>query len=240
MKTMIEIKNLHYDYGFGDVLHGVDFNICEGESVAIVGANGAGKSTLLLHLNGFFLPSKGEVVIDSVAVSKASLKKIRQKVGMLFPVSDDQLFMPTVYDDVAFGPKNLGLKGAELKSAVQGALKRAGVEHLSDRPVHELSTGEKKSAAFAGVLAMEPDVLVMDEPSAGLDPRSRRSMINLLNSFEQTKVIATHDLDMVCDVCQRVIVMNEGIVEADGVPSEVFQDEDFLYRCGLEKPACLL
>ncbi|ADD67107.1 cobalt ABC transporter, ATPase subunit [Denitrovibrio acetiphilus DSM 12809] len=234
---LVEVKDLFYNYPDGsEVLSGISFRITHGESVAIVGENGAGKSTLLLHLNGYYAPAKGEVRVGDMPVVKSTLNEIRKTVGMLFQDSDDQLFMPTVFDDVAFGPLNLGIPDAEVERKVAQALECAGVLHLKERSTHKLSTGEKKAVAFAGILAMSPDILVLDEPSASLDPKARRRMIKMLKSFTHTKIIATHDLDMAYELCDRVIVMHEGKIAADDTPDNIFTNDELLERCMLERP----
>lgn len=238
---LVEVKDLEYSYPDGNkALKGISFLITHGESVAIVGENGAGKSTLLLHLNGYYFAEKGEVRVGDIPVVKSTLNEVRRSVGMLFQTSDDQLFMPKVSDDVAFGPLNMGLPADEVEKKVDQALSEAGVLHLKDRYTHKLSTGEKKAVAFAGILAMSPDVLVMDEPTASLDPKSRRRMMNMLKGFTHTKIIATHDLDMAYELCDRVIVMHEGNIAADGKAAEIFKDADLLEKCGLEVPLSLL
>ena len=234
---LVEVSDLFYSYPDGkEVLHGVSFRITHGESVAVVGENGAGKSTLLLHLNGYHMPEQGSVRIGDMPVTKTTLEGIRRTVGMLFQNSDDQLFMPSVYDDVAFGPKNLGIPDSETERLVKESLEKTGTAHLIGRMTHKLSAGEKRGVALAGVLAMSPDVLVMDEPSSNLDPKARRRLINILKDFSHTKIIATHDLDMALDLCDRVIVIHEGRVAADGTPDEIFSNEKLLDETGLEKP----
>jgi len=234
---IVEATDLHYTYADGTPgIKGISFRITHGESVAIVGENGAGKSTLLLHLNGYLLPTKGTLRIGDYPLTKKNLKAVRRTVGMVFQDPDDQLFMPTVYDDVAFGPSNLGLPLEELETVVMQALETMGVSHLRDRPPYKLSGGEKRSVAIASILSMSPDILVMDEPTSGLDPRARRRLIEQLNNFEHTKIIASHDLDMAVDVCERAIVIHQGNVTADGPTLELLQDEVLLKRSGLEKP----
>lgn len=234
---IIEAIDLHYTYPDGTVgLNGVSFRITHGESVAMVGANGAGKSTLLLHLNGFLSPTQGEVRIGDYPVTAKNLKIVRRSVGMVFQDPDDQLFMPTVFDDVAFGPLNLGLAETEVKHKVAEALEIVGVPHLIERPPYKLSGGEKRAVAIATVLAMSPDILVMDEPSSSLDPMSRRRLIDLLKTFQHTKIIATHDLDMALDLCERTIVLHGGRITADGPTITLFQDSTLLARSRLEKP----
>lgn len=234
---IVEVKNLRHVYPDGtEALRGVSFRITHGETVAIVGANGAGKSTLLLHLNGCLAPSQGEVRVGDFPVTRSTLPEIRRTVGMVFQDPDDQLFMPTVRDDVAFGPLNLGLPAAEAERRVLDALERVGVAHLAARPPYHLSGGEKRRVAIATVLSMEPSILVMDEPTSGLDPHARRQLIGLLRDFRHTRIFTSHDLDMVLDLCDRTIVLHGGEVAADGPTREIFRDEELLARCRLEKP----
>jgi cobalt/nickel transport system ATP-binding protein len=234
---IVEADDLHYIYPDGTVgLNGVSFRITHGESVALVGENGAGKSTLLLHMNGYLTSSQGKLRVGDYHVSPTTLNTVRRSVGMVFQNSDDQLFMPTVFEDVAFGPMNLGLEKEELEHKVMQALETVGAAHLKNRPPYRLSQGEKRSVAIATVLAMSPDILVMDEPTASLDPMSRLNLIKLLKTFHHTKIIATHDLDMAMDLCERTIVLHEGRITADGPTMKLFQDEDLLHRSRLEKP----
>jgi cobalt/nickel transport system ATP-binding protein len=233
---IVEVVDLRYSYPDGTkALKGLSFRITHGESVAVVGANGAGKSTLLLHLNGYLTPQHGTVRIGDYPLTKETLQEIRRTVGMVFQDPDDQLFMPTVHEDVAFGPLNLGLPHQEVESRVAAALERVGASALKNRAPYHLSGGEKRAVAIATVLAMSPDILVMDEPSSNLDPAARRRLINLLTSFQHTKIIATHDLDMVMDLCPRTIVFHRGKIAADGPTEEIFRDEALLEACGLEK-----
>lgn len=234
---LVEVKDLEYVYPDGRrALDGVSFRITHGEAVGIVGANGAGKSTLLLHLTGILFPNAGSVRVGDWPVTKETLPQIRRSVGMIFQDPDDQLFMPTVGEDVAFGPLNLGLPVAEVEKRVIEALETVGALHLKDRPPYKLSGGEKKAAAIATVLSMAPDLLVMDEPSASLDPVSRRRLIAMLAGFKHTKIIATHDLDLILDLCERTIVLSEGKLLADGKTTKIFADKDLLHRGHLEKP----
>ena len=234
---IVEVQDLNHTYADGTkAVKGISFRIHHGESVAVVGANGAGKSTLLLHLNGYLTPQTGKVRIGDFPLTKETVKDIRKTVGMIFQNPDDQLFMPTVYDDVAFGPLNLGLPPGEVESRVQDALNRTDTEHLRKRPPYRLSGGEKRAVAIATVLAMSPDILVMDEPSSNLDPKARRTLIELLAGFKHTKIIATHDLDMVLDLCERTIVIKDGQVTADGRTADIFQDVGLLEASHLEKP----
>ena len=234
---LVEAENLRYVYPDGTVaLRDVSFRITHGESVAVIGANGAGKSTLLLHLNGYLAPTAGEVRIGDLSFTKKTLQEIRRRVGMVFQDPDDQLFMPTVYEDVAFGPVNLGLSPEEVEARVKGALERVGAERLRERPPYRLSGGEKKRVAIATVLSMAPDILVMDEPTNGLDPFARRRLIELMKDFRHTKIFTSHDLDMVLELCERTIVLHEGEVRADGPTLDIFRDDALLAACRLEKP----
>ncbi len=234
---IVAAENLCYSYPDGtQALQGVSFHISHGESVALIGANGAGKSTLLLHLNGYLTPREGRVRIGDFPLTRSTRDAVRRSVGMVFQNPDDQLFMPTVREDVAFGPLNLGLPSAEVEERVCEALRKVDARHLIDRPPYRLSTGEKRRVSIAAVLAMSPDILVLDEPTTGLDPRSRRQLIELLLSFTHTKIVATHDLDLVMDVCERSLVIHEGRILADGKTEEIFSDEALLARSHLEKP----
>jgi cobalt/nickel transport system ATP-binding protein len=234
---IVEVRNLRHVFPDGAVaLREVSFRISHGESVALIGANGAGKSTLLLHLNGVLAATGGEVRIGDSLLTKATLPDIRRTVGMVFQDPDDQLFMPTVYDDVAFGPLNLGLSGEDLEQRVRDALDRVGIGQLRDKAPYHLSGGEKKRVAIATVLAMAPDILVMDEPTSGLDPCARRQLMGLLREFSHTRIFTSHDLDMVLDLCERTIVLHEGEVMADRPTIEIFRDDALLARCRLEKP----
>ncbi len=233
----VDVRGLHHRYADGTAaLRGLDCHIGAGEAVAVVGANGAGKSTFLLHLDGLLQPSAGEVRVGELPVRRDTRVQVQRRVGYVFQDADDQLFMPTVEDDVAFGPLNLGLSPQAARERVQQALARVGAAHLATRAPWRLSGGEKRVVAIAGVLAMAPQVLVLDEPSAGLDPAARRRLIALLRSLPQTRIVATHDLDLALEVCTRVLVMHEGRIEADGVPAEVFRDTALLQRCHLEPP----
>ncbi len=202
----------------------------------MIGANGAGKSTLLMLLLGVLFPTGGEVRIGGAAVTEKSLAEVRRRLGMVFQNPDDQLFMPTVYDDVAFGPRNYRLDEKEVDRRVQNALDVMGIAPLSEKAPFKLSGGEKRSAAIASVLSMEPDVLVMDEPTAGLDPKSRRRVIRFLNQYGHTKMITSHDLDLIADTCRRVLLIQNGIIAADGPASSILTDEALLDACGLELP----
>ncbi len=236
----IEVRNLFFSYPDGtEALRGVSLNIEPGSAVALVGGNGAGKSTLLLHLNGYLPVERGEVRIGNTRITRETAALARKAVGMVFQNPDDQLFMPTVAEDVAFGPLNAGWPAAEVQRQVASALARVGMESVRDRPPYRLSAGEKRAVAIATVLAMSPDILVMDEPSSYLDPRARRRLITLLRSFDHTRIVATHDLEMVVEVCSRVIVMDAGRVVADGPVGDVLDNEELMLAHGLERPHIL-
>lgn len=234
---IVEAKELAYTYPDGNMaLKNISFLITHGESVALVGANGAGKSTLLMHLNGHLLPTEGNLRIGDFPLTKETVHNIRRSVGMVFQDSDDQLFMPTVYDDVAFGPLNMGFPADIVDERVKTTLETVGMTHLINRPTHRLSGGEKRSVAIATVLSMSPDILVMDEPTSNLDPKARRRLIELLKGFRHTKIIATHDLDMALDLCERTIVIKKGEVIADGKSVDILNDVGILSESNLEKP----
>jgi cobalt/nickel transport system ATP-binding protein len=236
----VELAAVGFSYPDGTrALEDVTFAVAAGESVALLGPNGAGKSTLLLHLNGYLAPTLGEVRIAGETLGKGTLAQARRAVGMVFQDPDDQLFMPTVRDDVAFGPLNLGLSTPEVEARVAAALARVDAAHLAERPPHRLSFGEKRVAAIATVLAMEPEILVLDEPSANLDPRGRRRLIELLRSFEHTKLVATHDLELAVQVCPRAIVLDGGRVVVDGPAVQLLNDEALMLAHGLERPHIL-
>ena len=237
---IIEFREVFFRYPDGTAaLKGVSFRIVHGESVGIVGANGAGKSTLLQHLNGCLLPTSGQVTIGDLNLTAATRGEIRRKVGSVFQNPDDQLFMPTVFDDVAFGPLNLGLDEAHVRERVESALSRVNGLALKNKPPHHLSAGEKSAVAIAAVMAMEPDILAMDEPAANLDPRSRRSLIGLLRTFRHSKLVASHDLDLILDVCERCIVIGEGRVVADGPSEDILSNRALLEANNLELPLSL-
>ena len=233
----LRFDDVHYRYPNGyEALCGVSFCITHGEKVALVGANGAGKSTLLLHTNGLLIPSQGEVVRGGIKLTRRTLPLVRQSVGLVFQDSDNQLFMPTVEEDVAFGPSNMRLEPEEIRRRVTEALDAVGALHLRGASPFRLSGGQKKRVAIATVLSMEPSVLVMDEPTSNLDPRARRQIIDLIRRFGHTTLIATHDMEMVLDLCDRTIVMKQGRIVADGSTRHVFGDLALLEECGLEQP----
>ncbi|MBN2533445.1 MAG: ABC transporter ATP-binding protein [Spirochaetales bacterium] len=229
-----------YHYPDGQkAIDDINFTITHGESVALVGANGAGKSTLLLHINGTIIPRQGIVNIGNIPVNEKTPEIIRKKVEIVFQNSDDQLFMPTVFDDVAFGPVNLNIPAEDVRFLVDHALEQVGALHSKDHPPYKLSAGEKRLVAIATVLPVFPEILVMDEPTSDLDPFSRRTIIQLLKSFHHTKIIATHDLDMTMELCERTIILNKGEISSDGPTEVLFNDNKLLAASHLEQPLCM-
>ena len=237
---IVEFKNVFFRYPDGtEALHDLSFRITHGESVGIIGANGAGKSTLLLHMNGYLMPTSGTVNIGDLHLTRQTRQEIRRKVGIVFQNPDDQLFMPTVYEDVAFGPLNLGMDEVDVRERVEAALNLVNGLDLRDKPPHHLSCGQKSAVTIASVMAVEPDILAMDEPTANLDPKSRRLLINLLKTFTHSRIIASHDLDLILDVCHRCIVIREGTVAADGPSREILSNRALLEANNLELPLSL-
>ena len=233
---VLQVHDLHFSYPDGhSALHGVSFKLCEGDKVALVGPNGAGKSTLMLHLNGI-LGGRGEIELGGLRLSRDNLPVIRSMVGLVFQNPDDQLFSPTVFEDVAFGPLHMGLPEAEVRTRVDSALEAVRMTSYKDRLSHHLSVGEKKRIAIATVLSMNPSVLILDEPSAGLDPRARRTLINLLRELPITMLVSTHDMKLVQELFPRTIVMDDGNIVADGLTMDILENEELLTAHGLEKP----
>jgi len=233
---VVKVSDLHFSYPDGhSALRGVSFNLCEGDKVALVGPNGAGKSTLMLQLNGILI-GRGGIEIGNMRLTRDNLPVIRAMVGLVFQNPDDQLFSPTVFEDVAFGPLHMGLPEEEVLRCVDSALEAVRMASYRDRLSHHLSVGEKKRIAIATVLSMNPSILILDEPSAGLDPRARRTLINLLRDLPITMLVSTHDMKLVQELFPRTIVMDEGLIVADGATGDILQDEPFLTAHGLEKP----
>ena len=236
MHHSIEVENLSFAYPDGHAaLRGISLHIAPGEKVALVGPNGAGKSTLILHLNGILI-GKGKVHVCGLDVDEKNLSRVRASVGLVFQNPDDQLFSPTVYEDVAFGPLYQGLSAPEVDERVKVALASVRMSEYARRVSYHLSTGEKKRIAIATVLSMQPEVLVLDEPTAGLDPRARRTLINLLRELPITMLVSTHDMRLVQELFPRTVVMDDGQIVADGLTTEILGDEALLNAHGLEKP----
>jgi len=240
----IEINGLRFRYPDGkEALRGVNFNIAEGECVGLIGPNGAGKSTLLLHFNGLLperLDGDSAIRIFGRPITSANIDEIRREVGLLFQDPDDQIFCPTVFEDVAFGPQQLGLARDQIAQRVRECLSRVRLSGFEDRMPHHLSGGEKRRVCLAGVLACESRILVLDEPTSDLDPRGRRELKQLLREIPATKIIATHDLELVAELCSRTLVLDEGTIVADGPTLPILSDEPLMLAHGLERPHILL
>jgi len=243
MNPALQLTNVRFHYPDGkEALRGISLRVAEGECVGLVGPNGSGKSTLLLHLNGI-LPERfdgdSHVRINGRLISREAVDSIRREVGLLFQDPDDQLFCPTVFEDVAFGPTQFGLSETEVRAAVRTALAATGLSGFEHRSPHHLSSGEKRRVCLAGVLACNPLILALDEPTSNLDPRGKRKLMVILKSLPVTKIIATHDLEMVVELCSRTIVLDNGEVVADGPTRELLGNEDLMMKHGLEKPHIL-
>jgi cobalt transport protein ATP-binding subunit len=233
----VDLQHVHFSYPDGfEALRGVDLHIESGEKVALVGPNGAGKSTLMLQLNGTLRPAHGSVRVAGLGVDKATIRRVRAEVGLVFQDPDDQLFSPTVFDDVAFGPLHMGLPADEVHLRVERALAAVGMAAFAHRVPHRMSLGQRKRVALATVLSMDPSILVFDEPSAGLDPRGRRELIRLLRTLDQTMLVSTHDMRLVAEVFPRTVVMDDGLVVADGPTDGILADGELLEAHGLEAP----
>ncbi len=234
---VLDVRGLAYAYPDGhQALFGVDLHVHQGERVALLGPNGAGKTTLVLHLNGILTAGAGSVSVSGLPVSKQHLQEIRRRVGIVFQDPDDQLFLGTVRQDVAFGPANLGLKGDPLERRVLSALDQVGMVDFADRPPHHLSYGQRRRVAVATVLAMEPEILVLDEPSSNLDPASRRELADILRGLDVTVLMVTHDLPYALELCPRSVVLSDGVVVADGPTFDVLTDDGLMSAHRLELP----
>ncbi|MEV0528344.1 ABC transporter ATP-binding protein [Streptomyces sp. NPDC050439] len=233
----LEVAGLAFAYPDGhQALFGVDMRIGRGERVALLGPNGAGKTTLVLHLNGILTGGAGTVTVAGLPVGKKHMAEIRRRVGIVFQDPDDQLFMPTVREDVAFGPAAAGMRGPELEARVEKALGQVGMAEFADRPPHHLSFGQRRRVAVATVLAMEPEILVLDEPSSNLDPASRRELADILRSLDVTVLMVTHDLPYALELCPRALILSEGVIAADGPTGELLADESLMAAHRLELP----
>ena len=237
MIKYLKINNLSYAYPDGHkALKGIDFSINQGESIAILGPNGAGKTTLILHLNGILGELKGEIEVDGLEYSSENIGKIRKTVGVVFQDPDDQLFMPTVIEDVMFGPKNFGYSNEESETNAVEALKMVGMENFQDRAPHHLSFGQKRKVAIATVLASKPKLLVLDEPASNLDPASRRDLIDILIKLDISIILVTHDLPMALEICERSLVLNEGTIKEDSLTKDILQNKQLMKENRLELP----
>lgn len=237
MTPVLDVEGLAYAYPDGhQALFGVNLHVHEGERVALLGPNGAGKTTLVLHLNGILTGGVGSVSISGLPVEKANLAEVRRRVGIVFQDPDDQLFMGSVRADVAFGPANLGLKGAELDHRVMAALEKVGMAEVADRPPHHLSFGQRRRVAVATVLVMEPEILVLDEPSSNLDPASRRELADIVRGLDVTVLMVTHDLPYALELCPRSVILSDGHIVADGPTIDVLTDDALMTEHRLELP----
>ncbi len=235
---MIEFRNVSFSYGEAPVVENLSFSIPKGETVGLIGANGAGKSTIMKLMLGL-ISGSGEIKVDGLPINRENLAEIRKKIGFVLQDSDNQMFMPTVYEDMIFGPRNYGLSKEETDRRVDAVLAQLGLQSLKHRHNHKISGGEKRMAAIATILAMEPEMILMDEPSTALDPVNRRTVINTINRLPQTKLIASHDLDMILDTCQRVILLSHGTIVADGDAETILRDKVLLENNRMELPFCL-
>ena len=237
MENIISVSDLSFGYDSKrKVLENINFQLKKGESVGLVGANGVGKSTLLRILVGLNTGFQGDVMVNNIPLEKKNLKTIRKNVGYVFQDADSQLIMSTVFDDVAFAPRNYGMSEAEVNEKTMEALKVVHIEQLKDKQIYKLSGGEKKLASIATILSTEPDVILMDEPSVALDPKNRRNLINILNRLNQAKIIASHDLNMIMDTCERTILLSDGKIIKDGNTKEILLDKELMEESGLELP----
>lgn len=234
---VLDVRGLAFAYPDGhQALFGVDLHVHRGERVALLGPNGAGKTTLVLQLNGILRAGAGSVAVSGLPVEDRNILEIRRRVGVVFQDPDDQLFMPTVRDDVAFGPRNLGLKGADLDRRVADALEQVGMNDFADRPPHHLSFGQRRRVAIATVLAMQPEILVMDEPSSNLDPASRREIAEIVRSLDVTMLMVTHDLPYAVELCERSVILSGGVIAADGATTDLLADAELMRTHRLELP----
>lgn len=236
----IDVQNVSFGYESGkEILKDISFHGGENDAIGLVGANGVGKSTLLKLLVGLNTEYTGSIRVEEIPVEKDMLPQIREKIGYVFQDSDSQLFMSTAYQDIAFAPRNYGFPEEEVEKRVNYALEMTGITHLKDKQIFKMSGGEKKLVSIATILSMTPDIILMDEPSIALDPRNRRNLIHILNSFEHLKIIASHDLDMILETCNRTILMANGRIIRDGLTKDILTDQKLLEKNGLELPMCM-
>lgn len=236
----INVENLCFSYEKEQpILKNITFTAKENDSIGIIGANGVGKSTLLKLLVGLNLNYEGSIRVENIPVEKNTLSIIRERIGYVFQDSDNQLFMSNVYEDIAFAPRNYGLSEEEVKKRVENALNMVHINNLKNKKIHKLSGGEKKLVSIATIFSMTPDIILMDEPSIALDPKNRRNLINILNEFQHLKIIASHDLDMILDTCNRTILMSDGKIIKDGNTKDILTDKKLLEANNLELPFCL-
>lgn len=235
----VDVEDLSFGYEKGtEILSHISLHAAQPDSIGLIGANGVGKSTFLRLLVGLHLDYEGTIRIGDLPVEKKTLPEIRSKIGYVLQDSDSQLFMTTAYEDIAFAPRNYGLPESEVRSRVDQALRLTGIEHLRDKQIYKMSGGEKKLVSIATILSMTPDMILMDEPSIALDPRNRRNLIRILNSFEHLKIIASHDLDLILDTCKRTVLMANGKIICDGPTEEILTDRELLEANNLELPFC--
>lgn len=240
MSTEIKIENVFFGYEQGqEILSQVSLHAGPAESIGLVGANGVGKSTLLKLIVGLYLNFEGSIRVGDLEVEKKNLPEIRSRIGYVFQDSDSQLFMTTAYEDVAFAPRNYGYPEDEVQRRAERALEMTGIAHLREKQIYKMSGGEKKLVSIATILSMTPEVILMDEPSIALDPRNRRNLIRILNTFNCLKIIASHDLDMILDTCERTILMANGKIICDGPTKEILTNRELLESNALELPFCL-
>lgn len=236
----ISCEGVSFSYPDGKLaINNISLRVEHGESVGIIGANGMGKSTFLRMLVGLHLAFTGNIIIGDIPIKKKTLPSIRERVGYVFQDSDSQLFMPNAYENIAFAPRNYGLNEEDVNVRVETALRKVGIDHLREKPIYKMSGGEKKAVSIATILSIQPDIILMDEPSIALDPKARRRLINLLKAFDHTKIIATHDLDLVMETCTRTIIINDGQVIKDGITKDILSNKELLEKNGLELPLSL-
>ena len=236
----IELRGVNFSYQKGRrVLHDINISVEHGKTIGLIGANGAGKSTLLKLLVGLITDYEGLIEVLGQSVEKKNLSDIRKKTGYVFQDSDSQLFMSTVYEDVAFGPRNYGYSEEIVQKKVMEALCKVHIENLKDRQIYRMSGGQKKLASIATILSMEPEIVLFDEPTIALDPKNRRNLIGILNSMPETKIIASHDLDMILDTCEETVLLSEGRIVCQGKTKDILKNKELLEKHDMELPLCM-